>query len=81
MSLYSSPASSAQEDVNKPDISNDGGGGSIVLTDVLHMYVIHAHGLYWRLHLHHRSLLLPLLLPDFREVWPYSQESGEETVT
>lgn len=45
-------------------------GGSIVLTDVLHMYVIHAHGLYWRLHLHHRSLLLPLLLPNLSEVWP-----------
>lgn len=44
MSSYSSPVSSAQEDVNRPDIRNEEGGLS-VLTDVVHMYVIHAHGL------------------------------------
>lgn len=64
MSSYISPASSAQEDVHKPDISNDGGGGSIVLT-VLHMYVIHAHGLCLE-----TSSSSPLLLPDLSEVWP-----------
>lgn len=49
MSSYSSPVSSAQEDVNRPDIRYEEEGGSSVLTDVLHVHMVSD---VWRLHLY-----------------------------